>query len=1030
MTSLREDLQARLSGSYTLGRELSGGGMSRVFVAEDSALGRTVVVKVLAPELAAGLNAERFKWEIMLAAQLQHPHIVPVLSAGIADELPYFVMPFVVGESLRHRLLPEVGLPVAETVSVLRDVAKALAFAHSQGVVHRDIKPDNVLLAGGSAVVTDFGIAKAISSSVVGSPGGTLTQVGTSLGTPAYMSPEQAAGDPNADARSDFYSFGVMAYEMICGRTPFHDRPTHALIMAHIAEPPEPIERLVPSVPSPLAHLVMRCLSKNPADRPQSAREILEDLEDIDLSGQRVRSGPTTVPSTHVTTSQGDPRVDTGPNAYADGTVLINSPLVAKKPAKSRGTPMLVAVVVVALVFAGVFGRNLFRKDSQPALDDRTLAVLPFRVASADPSHHYLREGMVDLIAAKLSGEDLRALEPRTMLDAWQQAGGTETNDLSRDESLQLARKLKAGKALLGDVVGTPNHLVLTVSLLGVENGDQITRVSVEGPPDSLASLVNQIATQLLTQTSGEASARMTSLSSTSLPALRAYLDGQARLRRGDAQTSAKDFDRALKEDSTFALAGLGLRLATGWYGDPELGNRGIQIAWKEKARLSARDQALLVALAGPRYPDRSSNIEVYKAREQYLSMVPENAEAWYLLADQIFHFGSAMGIPDWEERSLAGFKKAMDLDSTYLPGYTHAMPLAPSMGDTAFLSRAFRLRSAADTTSLWRKQNAWYLAARRGDTAEANAIFENMGSNPDVLLNSIIRQTLFDGTGAEQARVAIDKFVQNAPTDVNRRARARYAHDVMLGLGRPGDAMRYLASSKDSAHDLNASIITLRDASMGEIPDRLGVAAAAVLAPYEKLPEPVDSAGRDVQRAIVRVMEPWRLAHGDTSQTRKSIQRLRAIARNVSPSDAVTAETEIAFIEMMHADVAGSASLRHAVERLDSLLLLQDVSATATSRLAQETIVAARIWEKLGEPQRALSMIGRYPVWSTENVPYLGLQLREQGRIAVIAGDHRRAIRAYRHYLGMRVNAEPVKAAEVDSVKRELARIEATSPK
>ncbi|HEX5577428.1 MAG TPA: serine/threonine-protein kinase, partial [Gemmatimonadaceae bacterium] len=258
MGELREQLQARLSGSYKLGREMSGGGMSRVFVAEDSSLGRTVVIKVLAPELAAGLNAERFKREIMLAAQLQHPHIVPVLSAGIADDLPYFVMPFVVGESLRNRLLDEKGMPTVETVSVLKDVAKALAFAHAQGVVHRDIKPDNVLMAGGSAVVTDFGIAKAITSAAMSAPGGTLTQVGTSLGTPAYMSPEQAAGDPNADARSDFYSLGVMAYEMIAGRPPFHDRATHALIMAHIAEPPEPIERLVPSVPPRLAHLVMR----------------------------------------------------------------------------------------------------------------------------------------------------------------------------------------------------------------------------------------------------------------------------------------------------------------------------------------------------------------------------------------------------------------------------------------------------------------------------------------------------------------------------------------------------------------------------------------------------------------------------------------------------------------------------------------------------------------------------------------------------------------------------------------------------
>src|SRR5215213_7787351 len=327
MTELREVLQERLSGAYKLGRELSGGGMSRVFVAEDSALGRSVVIKVLAPELAAGINAERFKREIMLAAQLQHPHIVPVLAAGVADELPYFVMPFVVGESLRNKLIPEVGLPLLETVSVLRDVAKALAFAHEQGVVHRDIKPDNVLLAGGSAVVTDFGIAKAISSAAVAAPGGTLTQVGTSLGTPAYMSPEQAAGDPNADARSDFYSFGVMAYEMICGRTPFHDRPTHALIMAHIAEPPEPIERLVPLVPPQIAHLVMRCLSKNPGDRPESAREILEDLDDVDLSGMRVRSGPTVVPPP-ADGGTPDNRIDTGPHAYVDGTILVDTPVM------------------------------------------------------------------------------------------------------------------------------------------------------------------------------------------------------------------------------------------------------------------------------------------------------------------------------------------------------------------------------------------------------------------------------------------------------------------------------------------------------------------------------------------------------------------------------------------------------------------------------------------------------------------------------------------------------------------------------
>jgi eukaryotic-like serine/threonine-protein kinase len=1024
MTELREALQARLSGAYKLGRELSGGGMSRVFVAEDEALGRSVVIKVLAPELAAGLNAERFKREIMLAAQLQHPHIVPVLAAGVADDLPYFVMPFVVGESLRNRLLAETGLPIPETVSVLRDVAKALAFAHAQGVVHRDIKPDNVLLAGGSAVVTDFGIAKAISSSAVAAPGGTLTQVGTSLGTPAYMSPEQAAGDPNADARSDFYSFGVMAYEMICGKTPFHDRATHQLIMAHIAEPPEPIERLVPLVPSPVAHLVMRCLSKNPADRPQSAREILEDLDDVDLSGMRVRSGPTVLPSRQDTVVMGDERIDTAAYAYVDGTVLMETPVIPppKAPRKNR-TAIIAAVVVILLVIAAVFGRKIVNRGSGSALDDRALAVLPFRVASADASVHYLREGMVDLITAKLSGEDLRALEPRTMLDAWRRAGGSETNDLSRDASLDLARHLKAGKALLGDVVGTPNRLVLTVTLIGVARGDQIARVTVEGPPDSLASLVNQISTQLMTRTSGEAAGRMTSLSSTSLPALRAYLDGQARLRRGDARNAAQDFDRALKEDSTFALAGLGLRLATGWYGDPVLGNRGIAIAWKERARLSPRDQALLVALAGPKYPARSSDIEVFKAREQYLMMATENAEAWYLFADHIFHNGSAIGLRDWEDRTLAGFKKAMELDSTYSPGYAHAMPLAAYLGDTAFLSRATRLRSVLDTASGWRVLNDWYLAAQRGDTKEANEIFNRLGPTPEITLNGIVRHTLFDGTGALQARQGIDRFVALAPTEGNKRGRARYAHDVMLALGRPGDAMRYLNASRDSVRDLNALVITVRDATMGEIPREAGFESARMLAQIEAKPEPADSAGKDVQRVIIRVMEPWRIANGDTSQTRRSIQRLRSLARN-APNDALNTEIEIAFLEMLIADAARSSSLRQSVARLDSLVVSGDVASAPTSRLAQHTIFGARVWEKLGDLPRALTMASRYAVWATESVPYLGLQLREQGRLAARAGDKRRATRAYRHYLAMRAEAEPAIKPQVDSVRRELAQL------
>jgi len=218
MTDLRTQLQASLGSAYTIGRELGGGGMSRVFVAQDAALGRPVVVKVLAPELTAGVNVDRFKREIRVAASLQHPHIVPVLHAGETDGLPYFTMPFVEGQSLRTRLTQVGALPIGEVVSILRDVAKALEFAHARDVVHRDIKPDNVLLAGNAAVVTDFGIAKALSASRT-SPGATLTQAGTSLGTPAYMAPEQAAADPTTNHRADIYAFGVLGYELLVALT-------------------------------------------------------------------------------------------------------------------------------------------------------------------------------------------------------------------------------------------------------------------------------------------------------------------------------------------------------------------------------------------------------------------------------------------------------------------------------------------------------------------------------------------------------------------------------------------------------------------------------------------------------------------------------------------------------------------------------------------------------------------------------------------------------------------------------------------
>ncbi|MEP7066809.1 MAG: serine/threonine-protein kinase, partial [Gemmatimonadota bacterium] len=284
---LREQLQSTLGSAYALERELGGGGMSRVFLATETALGRTVVIKVLPPELRGVVSVERFRREVRLAARLRHPHVVPLLAAGDADGVPYYTMPFVEGESLRGRLARDGALPVSEAVRLLRDVADALAYAHAQGLVHRDLKPENILLERGHAVVADFGVAKALSNAALGDAadesGGTLTTAGLAVGTPAYMAPEQALADPAADHRVDLYALGCVAYEILAGASPFAGSSPQAIVASHIAATPTSLAERRADTPPALTRLVMRLLEKRPEDRPADAEEVVRALDALDI---------------------------------------------------------------------------------------------------------------------------------------------------------------------------------------------------------------------------------------------------------------------------------------------------------------------------------------------------------------------------------------------------------------------------------------------------------------------------------------------------------------------------------------------------------------------------------------------------------------------------------------------------------------------------------------------------------------------------------------------------------------------------
>ena len=328
MTAAPDRLAEALADRYRVEREVGQGGMATVYLAEDLKHHRRVALKVLRPELAASLGADRFFREIEVAAKLQHPHILPLHDSGEAGPFLYYVMPFVEGESLRGRLARGGELPIHDAVHILAEVADALAYAHGHGVVHRDIKPDNVLLSGRHALVTDFGVAKAVSEATGRQQ---LTTAGVALGTPAYMAPEQAAAEPTIDHRVDIYALGVMGYELLTGRPPFVGASSQEVLAAHITQPPEPVSVRRPAVPAGLADVIMRCLAKRPADRWQSADELLTHLEQ-----QLTPTGGITPSQTRPVTAVHPGRTSINRFAVIAGIVLLalaGGLILARRPA-------------------------------------------------------------------------------------------------------------------------------------------------------------------------------------------------------------------------------------------------------------------------------------------------------------------------------------------------------------------------------------------------------------------------------------------------------------------------------------------------------------------------------------------------------------------------------------------------------------------------------------------------------------------------------------------------------------------------
>ncbi len=624
--------------------------MSRVFLAEEVRLGRQVVLKLLPPETGAAVNVERFEREIQLAARLQHPHIVPLLTAGASGDLLYYVMPFISGESLRIKLAREGELPVLESVRILREVVDALAYAHRNGVVHRDIKPDNILLSEGHAVITDFGVAKAVSAS---SGGSSLTSLGVALGTPAYMAPEQAAADPHVDHRADIYAVGALAYEMLAGRPPFTAPTAQALLAAQITQAPDPLVQHRRTVPPGLNAVVMRCLEKRPADRWQSAAEMVPQLDAMSTptGGTLPVSTPGFVSTgTEQAIRRGHPLRVAGvfllasivlvgavwwlvqrlglPDWVLYGTVvllLLGLPIMLltglheRRRAVARTTGLqpaapatgvarlltwrkavlggALAFVALGTVAAGYTAMRLLGIGPVGTLvasgvlkEREPLVLADFENRSADST---LGPSLTEAFRVDLSqSPTVRLLDASTIGDAlqrMQRAGGTRL-------PVALARELAEREGIKGVVSGQIDPVgkgyVLSASLLNAADGHVLTAVRETAPGDAeLLGAIDRLSKKLRERVgeslvSIRANAPLEQVTTGSLVALRKYSDA-LRLDEDDQSEAAIPLlQEAVALDTGFAMAYRKLAVILGNLG----GHEAAQIAAATRA-FSHRDR-------------------------------------------------------------------------------------------------------------------------------------------------------------------------------------------------------------------------------------------------------------------------------------------------------------------------------------------------------------------------------------------------------------------------------------------------------
>ena len=680
LSPLLVSLRQALAGRYDVERELGAGGMGQVLLGRDVALDRPVAIKVIAPDLASSpASRHRFLREARTVARLRHPNIVAVYAAGEADNLLYFVMEYVEGESLRQMLDREgraEGPRVPQAVALLADLARALGYAHVQGVIHRDVKPENVLLdaATGRAMLTDFGVARAFASGNDSDADSAVTRTGFVVGSPRYMSPEQAVGERELDGRSDIYSLGLVGYELFAGSAPFTGSSPMAVLTKQLTEAPPPLVLRRPDLPPEVSATIDRALSKQPADRWATAEEFARALEGA--------TPPSVAAAAPIGTGQ---------------STVVSQQVPLQRVARWSARRLAAAAAVVLVVAAAAF--MWLRPDGAPrGVDPRkSFFVAPFEILGGGEQLAWLREGSASMLTLNLGQwSDLSVVSYERGLDLLREARLDTARRIGLAEARSMARKAGAWTVVMGQVTAAGDSVLVTARLFDVASGRQVHQAQQSGGRTAdPRPLFDGLTRQLLDVAGAPASvpiARLSETTTESIEAYRAYLEGTRAMNLWQLDRADSLFALATARDSNFTLAYYHRAMVLGWRQVGDSLHQAVAARAASLAhRLPPRERELVTgyteltaALTSEGRGDTLTTQRKFTAAEQHYAAAiardSGDAESWYGLADAFWHhkpdgWGRPQTIANWT-RALRAFNRTLALDSTFYLAYAHKIDL------------------------------------------------------------------------------------------------------------------------------------------------------------------------------------------------------------------------------------------------------------------------------------------------------------------------------------------------------------------